>query len=454
MDINELRRFRAALERFAQEFDGCVKTVPSRRHLLRYLNGQLGPLGRKSVEPIALDAGIPPRTLQEFLSQHRWDEEAVARRLRALAVRDHPDPNGIGVIDETSFAKKGDKTPGVQRQYCGSTGKIDNGVVTVHLGYVTGDFHALLDGDLFLPEETWSNNRSRCRAAKIPDSVVYRPKWQIALELTRRCLQEGVQLRWITADEFYGRAKEFRDGVSDLGPKYVVEIPSNLSGWIRKPEVEPPGTVTASGHQLAKARLADGERPARLVSKLWKRGGPSWIVHRIKDTQEGPEVWKVRETRFWPNDDGAPGREGRLIIAREVLAGETKYFLSDAGPEVPLTTLLCVAFSRWHIERLFEDAKGEVGFDHFEVRNYVSLMRHLVLTNLSVYFLAEQTDRLRKKKAVVDCVPGQGSRRGSTGPSDLGQGAHASAGEGRREDHVLSSAEQAGRPFARQTQAA
>ena len=159
MDIKELRSLKPPLDRFAREFDDCISTAPSRRHLLRYMRGQLGPLERKSIEPIALDAEVPVRTLQEFLSIHRWDEDAVALRLRELAVRDHFDPNGIGVIDETSFVKKGAKTAGVQRQYCGHTGKVENCVVTVHLGYVTSDFHALVDGDLYLPEESWAEDR-------------------------------------------------------------------------------------------------------------------------------------------------------------------------------------------------------------------------------------------------------------------------------------------------------
>ena len=107
---------------------------------------------------------------------------------------------------------------------------MENCVVTVHLGYVTPDFHALIDGDLYLPEESWAQDRSRCDEAKIPDDVVYRPKGKIALDVLRRSLDDGVRLRWITADEFYGRSKEFRDTVSDSGLNYVVEIPSNLSG--------------------------------------------------------------------------------------------------------------------------------------------------------------------------------------------------------------------------------
>jgi len=247
MELGQLRSLRPALEKFVAQFDDCIKTQPSREHLRTYLNGQLGPLERKSVEPIALEAKVPPRSLQEFLSIHRWEEAAVGRRLRSLVRRDHADPNAIAVLDETSFAKKGSKTAGVQRQHCGATGKTENCVVTVHLGYVAGDFHALLDGDLFLPEKSWAEDRARCRAAGIPDTVSYRPKWQIALELVERALGEGLLLKWLTAAEDYGRVSAFRDRVAQKELTYVVEVPPALTGWTRRPKVEPAGTVTRAG---------------------------------------------------------------------------------------------------------------------------------------------------------------------------------------------------------------
>lgn len=414
MEIRELRRLRRALDEYVANFDDCIKTKRSRQHLRTYVAGQVGPLECKSVEPIALDAGVPPRTLQEFLSIHRWDDEAVARRHRQLVQRHHADENAIGVVDETSFPKKGNKTAGVQRQYCGATGKTDNCVVTVHLGYVAGDFHALLDGDLYLPEETWANDRERCREAGIPDHVVYRPKWQIALEELRRALADGVHMKWFTADDEYGRVEEFRKGVGEAGLLYVVEVPGSLTGWTKRPKVQPPGTVTASGRTLSRPRVAPWNKP-RPVSKLWRRGRQRWCLYRVKGTQKGPSVWRVRESPFFPNETGIPGEQIRLIVAEEVLSGEVKYFFSNAPPEVPLKTLLCVAFSRSHIERLFEYAKGEVGLDHFEVRKYPALMRHLKLSMLSLYFLAEQTERLRGEKSVVDALPGQGNCRGATG---------------------------------------
>ena len=454
MDVQELKGLRRKLDAFARRFDACIKTQPSRKHMRTYLNGQLGSLKRKSIEPIALEAGIAVRTLQEFLSIHRWDEDAVARRLREIVMRDHADPNAIGVIDETSFVKKGVKTAGVQRQYCGHTGKVENCVVTVHLGYVTPEFHALVDGDLYLPEESWAEDRERCREARIPEEVVYRPKWRIALDVLKRTLDDGVQLRWITADELYGRSREFRNTVSDWGLNYVVEIPSNLFGWSRRPRIDPPGTVLPSGCRSHTSHVATGEEPARPVSKLWKRGGPSWQTYRIKDSHKGPEVWHVRETRFYPNDRGLPGRESRLVIAKHALSGKVKYFLSDAAPDVPLKTLLYVAFSRWHVERLFEDGKGEVGFDHFEVRSYTSLIRHLVLTNLSLYFLCEQTTRLRGGKSLLDPLPGEGSRRGSTRSTDNAEGAHAAFGKDRVQNSLLATTSRGSSLLPRQTEAA
>lgn len=418
MDAQELRRLRPALRRFARKFDRCFARPASRRHFRTYLAGQLGPLERKSIEPMALDAGVPPRTLQEFLGFHRWDEDLMRRRLCELTRKHHAHEQAIGVIDETSVAKKGDKTPGVSRQYCGSRGKIDNGVVTVHLGYVVPGFHALLDGDPYLPQ-AWAEDRARRLAAGVPDEVIYRPKWRIALDLLERTLATGVSMRWLTADEAYGRCTAFRDRVAALGLTYVVEVPQDTRGWTHPVAIEPPDALPsgAVGRPRAHARALPGQRAAREVRHLWRRGGPSWTTFRVKDTQKGPVVWEARETPFYPQAEHTEkplAAPLRLIIAREVMTGEIEYFLSNAPADVPLASLLTVAFCRWNVERLFEDAKGEVGLDHFEVRTYISVIRHLVLTNLSLYFLAEQTQRLRGEKPMVDDIAGT---HGDGGPA-------------------------------------
>lgn len=403
--LQDFGKLKKAFDRYVARYDDCIKTAPSRGHLRTYLKGQMGPLPRKSIEPIALEAGVAPRTLQEFLGLHRWDHDAVGRRLREFVRRDHADENAIAVIDESSFPKCGNKTPGVQRQYCGATGKIDNCVTAVHVGYAAGSFHALLDADLYLPE-SWASDRKRCEDAGIPDDVVYRPKWKIALDLTGRSIAEGIRFRWLAADETYGRVAEFRQEVAKAGLLYMVEVPSDLEGWRQPVRVVAPDGASTNGRPRSKPRLAPNAPERRRVSKFWKRGGPSWGLYRVKDTEKGPVVWWVRESRFYPSSGGLPtGEELRLIVAREVVSGEVKYFLSNAPSEFALKELLAVAFSRWHIEKLYQEGKGEVGMDHVEVRNYTSLIRHLVLTHVSIYFLAEQTEILRGEKPVVVDLP-------------------------------------------------
>lgn len=407
MEVAELRKLRPALDRFVSQFDGCFRNVRSRDHVKTYVNGQLGPLERKSVEPIAVEAGVPPRTLQEFLSIHRWDHDQASRLLRDIVWREHPDENAIAVVDEVACPKKGVKTPGVQRQYCGATGKVDNCVVTVQLGYVSGDFHALVDSELYLPK-SWDEDLERRKEAGIPDSVRYRPKWQIALELLQRAKCEGKGFAWFTADEVYGRVPEFRRGVAELGMHYVVEVPASTKGWTKPPQLR-------------------GSAKPRPVSKLAKGRGRRWKRYQVKVTEKGPVVWEACEVTLYPQAAAQPGKPERLLMLKEVLTGEQKYFLSDAPPEVPVKVLLVVAFARWHIERLFEDAKGEIGFDHFEVRTYTSLIRHLLLSRISLYFLLSQTERLRKKKSALDDLSGQGRAGSPAGPGHASPGADPTA---------------------------
>ncbi len=382
MDIRKLEELRPRLDDFLTRFDDCIKTLPSRRHLSTYVNGQLGPLARKSVEPIALEADVPVRSLQEFLEIHRWDEAKLARRVREIVMDRHADPEAVGVIDETSYAKKGQKTVGIQRQYCGETGKIDNCVVTVHLAYASKDFATIVDGDLFVPEHTWSNNPERRREAGIPEEVTYRPKWRIALDLLTRSMADGLRMKWLTADEAYGRVGEFRRESARQGLLYVVEVPCSTTGWT--------------------AAMTERGGDARRVDALWRRGGPSWEMYHVKDTEKGPVVWEARTVRFHPHEDDGAGDEQWLIVARNVLTDEVKYFLSNAPEATPREAMLRVAFTRSTVEHMFHEAKGEVGLRHFEVRRYKPVMRHLALSMVSLLFLCEEVKRLRGGKPLVE----------------------------------------------------
>lgn len=406
IQIEDLEQVRSELEGFLERFDDCIKTAPSRSHLRTYIGGQISDLPRKSVEPIALEAGIAPRSLQEFLGIHRWDEAALKRRLQKIVWTDHASENAIAVVDETSFVKKGDQTPGVQRQYCGATGKTDNCVVTVHLGYVSGDFHTLIDSDLYLPEKSWYQDPARCQKAGIPEDVVYRPKWQLALSQLRTAIENGVLFTYLTADEAYGASSQFRQGVADCGLVYVVEVPCSLSGWTQRPDVVPPGSKTSSkGRPATRTRLSKDAKDPERVDQIALRKHLAWQAFHIKNTGKGPVVWEVCSTRFYHWENGLPSKACRLMIARNVLTDEIKYFLSNAARNAPLEVLLQVAFSRWHIERLFQDGKGQVGLGHFEMRRYRPLIRHLILSMVSFLFLAKQTQRLREKKSLVELAP-------------------------------------------------
>ena len=187
---------------------------------------------RKSVEPIALVAGTAVRTLQEFSRDHVWEHGRPRDLLQQRVVQqDGPDGGDdlgcVGLIDETGKAKKGTKTPGVQRQWCGEVGKLENCIVTAHLGLVRGRFKTLLDADLFLPKGR-SADRERCRQAGIPDYLVYRPKWRIALEQVDRARANGVVMDWLSFDEDYGKAPEFLQELDDRQMRYAGEVPKSF----------------------------------------------------------------------------------------------------------------------------------------------------------------------------------------------------------------------------------
>lgn len=416
MDAETILRIRPMLSVYLHEFDDCMGRFPNRGHLETYVCGQLGDLERKSVEPMADAAGVPPRTLQEFLSMLKWDEQAARDRVQRRVARRHDDPHSVGVIDETSFHKQGKKTACVQRQHCGCRGKVDNCVVSVHLGYVAGDFHTLLDGEPYLPEETWDQDRTRCRAAGIPDDVVYRPKWKMALEQIERALGNGVRFRWFTFDEGYGGKPPFLRALDGLGQNYVAEVPVDFVGWTRPPEVlyQEHSRDKARGRRRKLPRLKVRNPKPTEVRAILKHSPVmrkvSWEPFRVKDGSKGPMVWEARRIPFWIKDEkGLPSRPHHLLVARNVLhPDEVKYFLSNGPESTSVEELLRVAFSRWHIERLFEDTKTELGMDHFEVRKYPSIVRHLTLTSISHLFLAEfwLAHRGGKKGGGADDLPG------------------------------------------------
>jgi len=412
MDADTILRIKPVLTKYLHQFDDCFGRVTTRRHLDTYVLGQLGDLPRKSIEPMADAAGTPPRTLQEFLSLFRWNEFAVRDRVQQRIAGRHAHPHSVGILDETSFVKKGRKTACVQRQHCGAVGKTENCVVSVHLGYATPEFHALLDGELYLPEKTWHEDRNRCRDAGIPEDVVYRSKWRIGFEQIRRARTNGVRFAWMTFDEGYGGKPPFLRVLDEIGQNYVGEVPVHFTVWTKPPAVlyrEPARQRT--GRPRTFPRLKAKSNPMSSVAKIASysprfRKAP-WQDYHVKDGHKGPMVWRAKRIPVWLKDaDGLPTAPHHLVVAYHVLEPDkVKYFISNAPEDTPVETLLLVAFSRWKIERMFEDGKGELGLDHFEVRRFQSIQRHLILSCVSYLFLAEFHEAAWGEKSGFDALP-------------------------------------------------
>ena len=411
MSNAEIRKFKKRLATFLKNFDACFSRRELASHLGTYVEGQMSDLQRKSVEPMAKAAGVEPRCLQQFLALYGWDHLRVRDLLQQRVARQHVHPGAIGIFDESGHVKKGRETPGVQRQWCGRVGKVENCIVTVHLGYVAGDFHCLLDSDLFLPEE-WSADRERCREADIPAEMVHRPKWRIALELRDRAVANGVVFPWMTFDEGYPQNPEFLFALDDRGQHYVGEVKRTFTGWLAMPALlykRRPSAQGPTGHFPRLKKPA----PTPITVENMMRYSPQvraipWEKFYLKDTAKGPAVWEAKAVPVYLQREGLPTRPHWLILARNVEhPEEVKFFLSNAPAGTPLEVLLHVAFSRWHIERCFEDEKTELGLSHFEGRSYKGLLRHLILTSLTHLFLAEVYQTMGGKKVSgPDRLPG------------------------------------------------
>lgn len=380
-----------AFAEYLRQFLFCCDYTQTFDLLGVYCRGLLSDLPRKTCEPIALAAGVAVRTLQEFLKDHLWSFERVRTLLQGHVARTLPDVAAddlgtVGLHDDTGTVKSGRCTPGVQRQYCGEVGKLENCIVTVHTGVARGRYKALFDADLFLPR-SWDADRDRCRKAGIPDAVVYRPKWQIALEQLDRALANGLHFDWFTFDEGYGDKPGYLQGLETRHLRYVGEVPKSFRCFGTPPR---PGPTASRADDLV-----------RHSPQFYRQ---AWQVVRLTRQTVGEQQWEVKAARVWLAWGGE--QTYWLLWARQPQTGEEKYFLSSAAADEPVERIVRAGFVRWNVEHGLRLSKTEIGFRHFEGRNYMALLRHLTLCCLTLTFVAGRTARLRGEKPGGDTGAG------------------------------------------------
>jgi len=386
MTPEQIEALGPAFADYLRQFLFCCEYTQTFDLLNVYCRGLLSDLPRKTAEPIALAGGTAVRTLQEFLKDHAWSHRQVRTTLQedvaaTLDTLPGDDLGTVGVVDETGTRKKGTKTPGVQRQHCGELGKVENCVVTVHLAVARGSYKTLVDAALFLPQ-SWDRDRDRCRAAGIPDEVVYQPKWQLALRQVLRARANGIGLDWLTFDEYYGAKPGFLRGLDAQGLAYVGEVPKSFRCF-----TAPPG-AQEKGHRaddLVRHSPAFHQQP--------------WQPVRLARQTLGEQTWQAKEARVWLRFGGVAGAGTyRLLWARNERTGEEKYSLAGGAEAATLGQRLRVGFTRWHVEHALRLSKSEIGFRHFEGRSYRGLLRHLTLCCVTLTFVAGQAAGLRGEK--------------------------------------------------------
>ena len=350
------------------------------QHALVVVQGRLSNLERKTSEPIAYLAGQERKPVQNFVGAGAWDDEAIMSELRRHVREEWEDAEAVLVLDPSSFPKKGTESCGVDRQWCGRLGKLDNCQVGVFWGYASPKGRALVDRRLYLPKD-WAEDRPRREKCHVPKEIVFQEKWRIGLE---RLALIGSELPhgWIAADDEFGRVTEFRAALRQRRERYVLDIPSNTL-------IRVVGERTAAGRKAPFVRVDTwaAQQPAARWQKLSVRAGT-----------KGERVVRALTVLVQTKDeDGCAGPAEQLVVIRNV-AGEpqTWYALSNAK-HAPLKTLVAVKGWRHTIEELYQDGKGEVGLGQYEVRSWVGWHHHMTLAILALWFLELEKHRVGKK---------------------------------------------------------
>lgn len=359
----------------------------SRKHARQYLEGLLSPLERKNGWTIAEFAGEKePKAMQRFLNLANWDAGAMRDLVRDYAMVSFADPQGVLIADPTGFAKKGRKSAGVQRQYSGTLGRVDNCQIGTFLAYVdTSGNRTPIDCELYVPE-SWFADRDRCAEAGIPPDTAFATRPAQVAAMIDRALAADVPFAWFTADEEFGQNPGLRAHLEAAGIGYVMAIPKNTEFG------------TSDGAVATIEDAAAGVRPTDWARRACGLGAKGF------------------RTYDWAIIDSAQPTH-QYMIRRSIDDGELAYYHCHNPRHAPVTELVRVAGSRWPIEECFQTGKGQVGLDNYQVRLYHAWYRHMSLAMLAQTFLAVITHQHHTKKGAPQPPPPARTHPRTTAPT-------------------------------------
>jgi SRSO17 transposase len=383
--------FRGAVDRlvdFAEPFSKLLSQPAQRRHTEDYLTGLVSDLERKNVESIAYRHDQDRRNLQHFIGCAEWDHAPLMQELARQVGEELGEEDGVLVFDPSAFPKKGKQSVGVQRQWCGRLGKVDNCQVAVYMAYVSRIDQALVNTRLYLPKE-WASDRKRRRAAGIPKDVRFQTRHEQALEMLD---EQGHLLPhgWIAGDDEMGQNASFRSDLNERGEQYLLAVPRNT--LIRDLEAPPPEYRGRGAVPKLRFQRVDQWRDA-LAQDAWTR-------IQVRDAEKGPPQIEVVACRVQTKIKRRNMTyEEVLVIVRSLdEEGATKYdfYLSNAPHHTPLKEFARVALAAHRVEEAIKRSKSQAGLSHYEVRNWRGWHHHQVLSLIATWFLVRESHRGKK----------------------------------------------------------
>jgi len=409
VEKNDIEDFVDELKGFHEEFKDCFSRSEPRENFFRYSAGQFSKLERKSIEPIALNIQKGKvRSMQRFVSDVVWNETRLLHQYHHIVNEDMGDSNGVLIFDESGFAKKGDDSAGVAKQYCGNLGKVENSQVGVFAAYASPSGYALLDKRLFIPEK-WFNDdyelrRNKC---KIPEDVEFKTKPQLAVEMFHDLQeQKSLPYKYVLADSLYGNSPEFIDAVEKCAHlNYFVSIPSDTLCWLKRPITKMKEYKYEGKVHTKEILEKTEEKPISFETLAMNTNNYFWYRRKVSEGTKGPIAYEFMRRRVILSKNGLPQKTVWLIIRRTLGCNATyDYYISNAPESTKLKTFVWLSGIRWAIEQCFEETKSELGMDQYEVRKYPGWNHHMLSCMLSHFFLWHLKIRLGKKSSVYYSV--------------------------------------------------